>query len=400
MLSTIQIERYADVLLWALFKARGKRYAKNEIVLVRYALPAIPLAEVLQRKILEKGLHAVLRTTGTAGMEKTFFEKANARQLLFQPPGEKELYESLHGAIYIHGPESLTHLAGIDPGRIGKAAVARKPLRDILNHREDNGLFGWTLCAFPTEEQARHAGLTLEVYAQQIVKACFLNRKEPVAAWEDVYKEALRIKKWLNAMDVEAYRIVSQGMDLLVKRGESRQWVGVTGHNIPSFELFLSPDWRGTEGVYYANQPSFRNGNFVSGVRLVFRRGSVVEAEAEDGEAFLKGQLASDRGASRIGEFSLTDRRFSKIDRFMANTLYDENFGGRRGNCHVALGSSYSDSYAGDPAELHKEKKEELGFNDSAVHWDLVNTEDKQVTALLKDGKEVTIYRDGKFTRK
>jgi len=82
----------------------------------------------------------------------------------------------------------------------------------------------------------------------------------------------------------------------------------------------------------------------------------------------------------------------------MANTLYDENFGGRHGNCHVAVGASYSDTYDGNPQSLTKEKKKRLGFNDSALHWDLVNTEKKRVTAVLTSGESVTIYEKGMFT--
>ena len=68
----------------------------------------------------------------------------------------------------LHGPTSLTHLADIDPKRIGKVAVAMKPLRDIMRKREEQGKLGWTLCSFPTDELARHAKLTLEQYTEQI----------------------------------------------------------------------------------------------------------------------------------------------------------------------------------------------------------------------------------------
>jgi aminopeptidase len=61
------------------------------------------------------------------------------------------------------------------------------------------------------------------------------------------------------------------------------------------------------------------------------------------------------------------------------------------------LGSSYSDTFDGDPASLTKERKEELGFNDSALHWDLVNTEPKRVTALLESGDEMLLYENGLF---
>jgi aminopeptidase len=198
-------------------------------------------------------------------------------------------------------------------------------------------------------------------------------------------------------MDVRRYHIESEHVDLRVTPGEKRQWVGISGHNIPSFEIFFSPDWRGTEGVYYADQPSFRNGNQVEGVRIEFKKGIAVKKEARKGGTFLSKFLAMDRGASRAGEFSLTDKRFSKINRFMANTLYDENHGGRYGNCHLALGSSYSATYTGDPAKLTKALKERLGFNDSAVHWDLVNTENKNVTAHLASGEKRVIYENGMF---
>ena len=179
--------------------------------------------------------------------------------------------------------------------------------------------------------------------------------------------------------------------------GRKRKWLGLSGRNIPSFEVFVSPDWRGTSGVYYADQPSFRSGNRVMGVRLEFKDGNVMGVSAKEGEAFVKEQLSMDPGAGRIGEFSLTDRRFSRINAFMANTLYDENYGGKFGNCHLALGSSYANSYRGKSSDLTRKLKQQLGFNDSALHWDLVNTQKKRVTAKLNSGEKILIYENGEF---
>ncbi len=138
-------------------------------------------------------------------------------------------------------------------------------------------------------------------------------------------------------------------------------------------------------------------GNYIKGVKFDFKDGVVVNTRAEEGEEFVKKQIAMDPGASRIGEFSLTDVRFSKIDKFMADTLFDENYGGKFGNCHIALGASYSDTFKGNPSTLTKQAKKKLGFNDSALHWDLVNTEKKRVTAYLSNGKKLLIYEKGKF---
>lgn len=391
------LNRYADALLWGLLKARTGRFKRGDIVLIRYEAPALSLVEILYDKLLDMGMNPIPRVGLTSNMERSFFDRANSRQLVFHPPGEKELYESLNGSIFICAPESLTHLKDADPKKIAKSLIARKALREILDRREETGEFGWTLCTFPTRELATNAKLTLAQYTNQIIKACFLDSNNPASKWETIYREAGAIKKWLNGMTVSYYHIQSENIDLRIRPGEKRRWIGVSGHNIPSFELFLSPDWRGTEGYYFANQPSFRSGNYVENIRLVFEKGRAVKIEALTGEDFTIKQLSMDRGAGRVGEFSLTDRRFSRIDKFMADTLFDENYGGRWGNCHIALGASFSETYNGNPAELTKAMKKSLGFNDSALHWDMVNTEEKIVSARLSDGKTVTIYENGIF---
>jgi len=397
MFSEKQLDRYADVLLWAMKKARKGKFKKNDVVAIRYNFPAVRLAEILNAKILALGMNPVFRTMPTPVMERNYFELSNNKQLVFIPPGEEELYKNLNGSIFLHAPESITHLSDIDPKKIGKVAISRKVFRDVLDKREEQGLFGWTLCILPTKKLAHHARLSMKDYTRQITNACFLNKSSPVSQWKSIFKNAVSIKKWLNCLKVNFYHIESQNIDLKITPGEKRKWIGLSGHNIPSFEIFLSPDWRGTAGVYFADQPSYRSGNYVEGVRLEFKKGSAVKINAKKGEDFVKKQLLIDKGANKLGEFSLTDKRFSKINMFMANTLFDENYGGKYGNCHVALGASYSDSYAGDIKSLSKELKKKLGFNDSALHWDLVNTEKKRVTAHLLSGKKITIYENGKF---
>jgi aminopeptidase len=332
-------------------------------------------------------------------MEQSFYRLSNAAQLTFIPPGEERLVQRLNGSIFLNAPESLTHLRNADPKRIGRAAAAQKRLRSALERREARGDYSWTLCTLPTAELARRAGLSLRQYTRQVVKACYLDSDRPVAEWQRVHRRAARIKCWLDRLAAERLHVEAESVDLKIALGARRRWAGVSGRNIPSFEIFVSPDWRGTQGVFRADQPSFRNGNIVRGVRLEFKQGRVTAAAAEEGEAFLRHQLAIDPGAGRLGEFSLTDRRFSRIDRFMANTLFDENFGGRHGNSHIALGSSYRNTYAGDPSRLTPALKTRLGFNDSALHWDFVNTQPKRVTAVLADGSRVTIYENGQFTR-
>jgi len=397
MLTENNLENYADVLLWGLATAKKAALKKNEIVLIQYDLPAVRLAEILYGRLLDMGVQPVQRMVSTFGMELSFYQKANPKQLTFIAPGDRELYNNLNGRIFLHAPESLTHLKDIDPARIGKAVVSRKVLKDILDRREEQRRYSWTLCILPTNELARQAKMTLNQYTAQVIKGCYLDCDDPVAEWQRILKEVTAIKKRLSALRVKYFHMESSNVDLRITPGAKRKWAGVSGHNVPSFEIFVSPDWRGTDGVYYANLPSFRSGNYVKDIRITFAKGQAVKVEAGEGEEFAKKQLAMDPGACRIGEYSLTDKRFSRIDRFMAETLFDENFGGKEGNCHIALGSSYSDTFSGDPAKLTPALKKELGFNDSALHWDLVNTEPKTVTAHLTDGRKILVYDRGIF---
>jgi aminopeptidase len=398
MLSDVQLEKYAQVLYWGLCTARRKNFKKGEIVALRFDLPALKLAEAVHGLLIERGLNVVVRPGLSSSMERNFYSKAKKAQLIFVPPGEEELTKALNGSISLIAPESLTHLAEVDPKSIADVLLSRKFLRDITQAKEALGTYSWTLALYPTPELGAKAGVGMRTYVNQVIRACYLDREDPVSEWKRIYREVGEIKKWLNAMKISSYHIESDNTDLIVSQGERRKWVGVSGHNIPSFEIFLSPDFRGTEGSYLADQPSYRSGNLVEGVRLLFRKGVVVKAEAEKGEEFLIKQIKMDEGASRVGEFSLTDKRFSRITRFMANTLYDENYGGKQGNCHLALGSSYADCFDGDQAGLTKEMKKQLGFNESALHWDLVNKDKKTVTAILSDGSRQVIYENGMFT--
>ncbi|HOX23811.1 MAG TPA: aminopeptidase, partial [Elusimicrobiales bacterium] len=173
MLTPNKLEKYAEILLWGLKTARKGKIARYETVMVRYDLPARPLAEVVQKKLLQHRQNVVIRANLTPGMEKAFFSEADKKQLGFLWPGEKELYSCLNGYIFLRAPESLTHLRGAAPAKIAAAISANKVIWDIRNSREDRGLFSWTLCSCPTEELARQAHMSLPEYAAQVEKACF-----------------------------------------------------------------------------------------------------------------------------------------------------------------------------------------------------------------------------------
>jgi aminopeptidase len=411
MLTQDHLERYANVMLWGLFEARKELrgvFAPGEMIRIVYDLEALPLLEIIYKKCIQSGFHVVTECARSPRMEKDFYENASDAQIDFlapwiAPQDGKERFgntiaESINGSLYLMAPTSFDHLAGVDPGKIGKAQLSRKPYIDCIDKREAKGAFAWSLCLYPTPQAAVQAQTTYEKYCRQIISACYLDDPDPVQKWKDFLIFSNRVKQWLVDLQIDTIHVNSEKTDLHLKIGKRRKWLGVSGHNIPSFEIFTCPDFRYTEGTYYFDQPSLKNGNIVQGGTLEFKNGKVVKATAQKGEKYLQAQLAMDEGASFLGEFSLTDGRYSRITQYMANTLYDENVGGPNGNCHVAVGRSFFASAHDGDLNLSIEQQKELGYNDSALHWDLVTCEPRTVTAKCRTGQTVEIYKDGKFT--
>jgi len=391
---------YADVVIWGLKTAREETHGKakpGDIVVISCDPGTMDLVELIDERAIKEGWHTETRIASTDNMIYNYYKSATDEQLGFIMPWAKLRAESINGYIAIMADNDLFNLESIDPKRFSIGALARKPLRDIWDKRESEGKFGWSLAAYPTIAQASQTKMSLREYTNQIIKACYLDQKDPVRAWMDLKEEAERIKQWLWNLDIEFIHVESERTDLVAGLGKGRRFMGVSGHNIPSFEIFTSPDWRLLGGKFYAEVASFRAGQYVKGVEILFKEGEAISATAEEGNDLLQAQLDTDKGARRVGELSFTDRRHSKIDKFLASTLFDENYGGKYGNCHIALGKSFVDCYEHPSKIGDKEEAAKLGFNDSAIHWDFVNQEDKVVTATLRDGSKKVIYASGEF---
>jgi aminopeptidase len=394
------LERYASVLVdFALGGGRG--VGPGEVVRVLAPESAKPLYAELRKAVWQAGGHVI--DSYEPGNEpdmnpsRDFYEAASETQLDYFPARYmRGLLDEMDHQVSIIADSDPHSLETIDPARIMRRGEAMQPLLDWRAEKENAGRFSWTLGLYGTPAMAAEAGMGEEEYWEQIVHACFLNEEDPITRWREVGRSLDETRERLDALDIERVHIEGEDVDLRVSIGEQRQWLGGRGRNIPSFELFTSPDWRGTEGWIRFDQPLYRYGNLVKGIRLAFAEGRVTEASAEENEQILTEMIATE-GADRVGEFSLTDRRFSRITRFMAHTLFDENIGGPFGNTHIALGRSYQDAYAGDPAALGTADWDRLGFNRSSVHTDIVSTSDRVVTARLRGGKERVIYRDGEF---
>lgn len=390
------LKNYSDVLIkFALWGGEGIK--KGETVCVSISESARPMVKHLQRSILEAGGNMILRYH-PEGMERDFYEMASEDQLNWMP--KDYMLARLNACdhfVSIISTDNKLELEGVDSQKIMNRSKLAKFYTDAFRNKVNAKKASWTLGLYGTENMAKDVGMSKEEYWEQIIRACFLDESDPVAKWKEVFDQVEKAREWLNSMDIEWLHVKGEDADLKVKIGEGREWLGGSGCNIPSFELFISPDYRGTEGWIKFDQPLYRYGNLIEGVELEFKDGKVIKSSATKNEKLLQDMIAVE-GADQIGEYSLTDKRFSRITKFMGETLYDENVGGEFGNTHLAVGSAYRESYPGDASDFTEEDWDKLGYNTSVVHTDIVSTKDRTVTATLADGSEKVIYENGMFT--
>ena len=393
------LEKYAKVLVnFALGSGAGIK--KGDLVLLQAPTSALPFYRALQKVIIDSG-GLIIGGLGDdmGGIAKYFYDHASNEQLTaFPDKYYKGLVAQTDHRIAVIADHDVHELDKVDPKKMMLAQKSRKPVSDWFNKKENDGNYTWTLALYGTPSMAKEAGLSEKVYWDQIINACYLDYSDPIAKWKKTSAEVQRVAEKLTRLDIKKLHAVGEDMDLKITMGEKRKWLGGGGRNIPSFEVFTSPDWRGTEGRVRFNQPLYYFGPKVEGIELHFKKGRVVKASATKNEKLLKEMLATDVGASQIGEFSLTDKRVSRITKFMAETLFDENMGGPFGNTHLAVGKSYHDTFTGDTKRMTPSLSKKLGYNESAIHVDMISTADRTVTAELANGSKKVIYKNGQFT--
>jgi aminopeptidase len=390
------LDRYARILVdFALGSGAG--IARGDVVMVSASDDAKPFYVALRDAVLRAG-GTVIGDYHPAGTDRSALEIASAEQLsTFHRAYYRGVAATIDHRVSILSTSDPRELDGIDPEKLLAGRRTIRPYREWIARKEAEGRYTWTLALFGTPPMAKEAGLSFEAYWDEIARACFLDDPDPIRRWRDTFREIGRIKRRLDRLAIEWLHVEGDGIDIRFKVGADRRWLGGTGKNIPSFEIFTTPDWRGTEGTVTFTEPLHRYGSLIDGITLTFERGRIVEAAAKRNEELLHAMIESDEGARRVGEISLTDGRLSPITRYMGETLFDENRGGPQGNFHLAVGSAYRDAFRGDIAAQSRRDWQRLGFNESAVHTDIVSTARRTTTATLPSGRSKVIYADGRF---
>jgi len=350
-------------------------------VLVGYSLAVKPGESVLIRgpiaaeALMVELTRAVLRAGGNP---TTWFQSENIAEMLLNEGSDDQLrylapsaplmFEQSDAMIRLLAPDNTEAFAGIDPAKTVLQQKSLEPMMETMFRRTSEGNLRWSVAQYPTQAAAQDAGMSLRCYEDFVYGAGLLNEPDPVAAWRKFGERQQRLVEWISTKsDVH---ISGSGTDLTIGIA-GRIWKQDDGHiNFPGGEIFTGPIEDSAEGTIQFAYPALYNGQQVSGVRLRFEKGAVVEATATEHEEYLLEMLALDDGAKRLGELAFGTNR--NIIEPTKNTLFDEKIGG---TLHMALGRSYPETG---------------GMNVSALHWDMVYN--------LRDGAEVWV--DGQLFSK
>ena len=390
------LEKYADVMVN--FALRwGKWINKGDVVFVQIPEAAKPFYIPLQTAILKAGWHPIMQYIPD-GVDRNFYENASDEQLSFVAEAyQKWRIESSTHNIRVIADSDLHELDWIDPSKMMKRIAANRKFRDLRDKKEREWKFSRTICMYATEAMAKEAWLSLEEYRNQIIDACFLNEPDPVQKREEVNWEICRVRDKLNELKLEYVHVTGPDEDLKLKIWADRLRAAWWGCNIPSFEVFTSPDCRDVNGRMKCNQPLYRYWSLVEWIRLEFKDWKLISAHADKNDDILQ-EMIKIEWMDHLWEFSLTDARVSRITHFMAETLFDENVWWEYGNTHVALWTWFDECFAGDQAKLEdKEFKKSIWLNFSAEHVDVISTAPRKAIWILPNWEEILIYKDWKF---
>ena len=328
-------------------------------------------------------------------------EHASEDSLDFIPPWLRERLNYLsdeHAArITLSGPHAPDALEGVDPGRAGRDLLPYLPdSAKVINARTTN----WTIVPAPTRPWAETVYPELDGDEalgrlwEAVARICRLDTDDPTAAWTERVGELKSNAARLTERRFDAIRLHGPGTDLTVGLLPSSAWEagdfttvdGVRHYpNIPTEELFTTPDPERVDGHVSATMPLELFGTIVEGIRVEFEGGRAVKVDADKGADALRTVVAKDEGAARLGELALVDGegRIGPLQTVFLDTLIDENAAS-----HMALGQGYE-----SPVEDEAERKR---VNRSAVHVDfMIGSPEIDVDGIDRDGNAVPLLRQG-----
>lgn len=317
----------------------------------------------------------------------------------------QDMVDHLPVRIFIES-EDPDGLRGINP-KYFKAFAARIKISKLYRDAIDNK-HQWCIAAVPGEAWAKkvHPELSKRAAVEQLWKDILYTARadgeDPIADWEEHNRDLKARSKYLNDLHLRELRYHSaNGTDFKVgliptaefHAGRDTTMQGVVyDPNMPTEEVFTSPDRRTAEGIVYATKPLSYQGQLIENFSVRFEKGRAVEVKAEKGQDVLEQIISMDEGCHYLGECALVPKEspIHQSGLLFYNTLFDENAA-----CHLALGFGFDECVKGFE-NMTKEELYEIGVNDAGNHTDfMIGSDDLSIDGVDEHGNVHPIFRNG-----
>jgi aminopeptidase len=381
----------------------GLNLQPGQILGINALLEHAPLARAVAREAYAAGARFVDVLYGDQRVRRAHIAGAGEDALAWSPPWLVKRLEDFgergDALLAFSGNPEPEVFAGLDGARVGRARMREVSEASL---RLSDGLCNWSIVAFPNEGWARtvFGEPDVERLWDAVATAARLDEPDPVQAWRDHIEQLRQRAASLDERGFASLRFVGPGTDLRVGLPKGHRWL--TGAeetvdgiphivNVPTEEVFTTPDRRLTEGTVRSTFPLSLGGTIVRGLEVRFEAGKAVEVRAESGADAVREEMATDEGSSYLGEVALVDgdSRVRKTGVVFYDTLFDENAA-----CHIAWGQGIKGALDGGE-ELSDDELAARGYNDSVVHTDfMVGGPEVDVLGVEHSGAEVPVISD------
>lgn len=315
-------------------------------------------------------------------------------------------YAKKDAAFLMLSTEFPGYFADISSENMTAASLKTRTSKPIYKLKQLTNEISWCIAVIPNKIWAKEKFPDLsdeDAYNEYFKLMChctMVDRENPIEEWDKFLDRQRSLVKALNDLQITKMHYTnSLGTDLVIGLSPGALWqcAGYEGEdiivNMPTYEVFTSPDYRLTEGIVYASKPLMYGGALVDKFWVKFKDGKVIDYDAEVGKEILKGIIESDEYSCFLGECALVDKNTAIAE---TNFVYGETCLDENASCHIALGDAFPECLKGAEEESIDERRDR-GLNHSDNHVDfMIGTDDLNIVAETKDG-EMLIFKNGEF---
>jgi aminopeptidase len=384
-----RLERYAELAVRV-----GANVQPGQEVFVHSMVEHADVARALVRQAYRAGASYVHFLYHDDHLRRAMIELGPDSALTYSPAWEKELTLETAGnaSLGTTGRPDPQLLADLDGERIGRAIQAE--IAEIVQRQHRESAVNWCGIGAPNEGWAQQVfgEPDVERLWEKVAFCMRLDEPDPVAAWREHMARLEARAETLTALKPDAIHYRGPGTDLTVGLLPTARWGSARFRtaggidyvaNMPTEEIFTTPDSRRAEGTIRSSMPLSLHGQLIRGLEFTFQDGRIVGVEAESGAELVRSQLATVENADRLGELALVtnESRVGQSGTLYYDTLFDEN-----ATCHIAYGMGLAYAFDGEP---------DPAMNPSNIHVDfMVGGPELEVDAVLADGTEVPLIRN------